>query len=312
MSESDDMTTASGLLLPERDRQNRPAPAGRKASTLETASGCPRNFLDNRFVYTVISARARGFSIGVNVNPDKYCNFDCVYCEVDRTMASKDPQLDIAVMTQELQRTLALVESGQIRHVPAYSALPDELLELRNVALSGDGEPTLSPVFAEALESVVHVRALGRFPFFKIVLITNGTGLDLPSVRQSLKLFGKSDEIWVKLDAGSQAYMDRVNHPQVDLTKILANIVALGRQRPVIIQSLFPSVDGQEPPTEEIEQYARRLTELSAAGAQIPLVQIYSATRPVANAKCTHLPLKCLSHIAQTVRAMTGLRVEVF
>src|ERR1041385_9455166 len=46
-----------------------------------TAFGCPRDFLDNRFVYTVISARARGLSVGVNMNPDKHCNFDCVYCE---------------------------------------------------------------------------------------------------------------------------------------------------------------------------------------------------------------------------------------
>ena len=44
----------------------------------ETAFGCPRDFLNNRFVYAVISARAHGLSLGVNMNPDKRCSFDCL------------------------------------------------------------------------------------------------------------------------------------------------------------------------------------------------------------------------------------------
>ena len=54
------------------------------------------------------------------------------------------------------------------------------------------------------------------------------------------------------------------------------------------------------------------IKELKAAGADIPLVQIYSATRPMFHAECGHLPLKTLSHIAQTVRHVSGLRAEVF
>ena len=86
----------------------------------------------------------------------------------------------------------------------------------------------------------------------------------------------------------------------------------LGRQRPVVIQSLFPCINGQEPPLQEIEQYAQRLLELKQAGAQLSLVQIYSATRPTPHSECGHLPLKTLSTIAQIVRQATGLRVEVF
>ena len=96
------------------------------------------------------------------------------------------------------------------------------------------------------------------------------------------------------------------------LEKVLANILMLARQRPVVIQSLFPAINGEEPPLEEIEQYAQRLKELKAQGAQIPLVQIYSATRPTPNSGCGHLPLKTLSRIAQTVRQVAGLKAEVF
>ena len=276
----------------------------------QTAFGSPRDFLDNRFVYTVVSARARGLSVGVNMNPDKNCNFNCIYCEVHR---NGDPgeQLNVEQMAQELKATLSLVRAGRLRERPWYRSLPDELLQLRHVALSGDGEPTLSPRFAEGLQAVVHVRALGGYPF-KLVLITNGTGLDLPHVLSGLKHFTRSDEIWVKLDGGTEAYLNKINRCDIPLEKILSNILLIGRRRPLVIQSLFPAVQGEEPPLQEIEQYTQRLLEIKNGGAQISLVQIYSATRPSATSHCSHLPLKVLSRIAQTVRQNTGLRAEVF
>jgi wyosine [tRNA(Phe)-imidazoG37] synthetase (radical SAM superfamily) len=276
----------------------------------ETAFGRPRDFLNNHFVYAVISSRARGLSLGINLNPDKFCNFDCVYCEVDRRVPPAVLKLDVDVMAGELRRTIAFIQQGRLRELPAYRGLPDELLQLRHVALSGDGEPTLAPNFIEAVQAVVQVRALGGF--FKIVLITNGTGLDQPAVLRGLEFLTKSDEIWIKLECGTQAFMDKVNRPNVPLEKILANILLVGRQRPVVIQSLFPAIHGDEPPFEELREYALRLKELKDAGAQISLVQIYSAARPGVHNEWGHLPLRVLSQVAQTVRQTSGLRAEVF
>ncbi len=278
---------------------------------LETAFGCPRNFLGNRFVYVVISPRARGLSIGLNMNPDKFCNFDCVYCEVHRNIRPTESELDTAVMAAELERTLLLIQSGGIRQCAGFIGISPELLRLRHVAFSGDGEPTLCPNFAEAAQSVVHVRACG-LPFFKMVLITNGTGLNLPQVQEGLRYFTRDDEIWFKLDAGTQSYMDRVNRSEVPLEKIMDNARLTGRKRPIVIQSLFPLIDGQEPPAEEIEHYIQRLRELRDAGAMISLVQIYSATRPTPNSECGHLPLPRLAAICQRIKLETGLKSEVF
>lgn len=292
-------------------------PPTRRASTVfyhlpvrETAFDRPRDFLNNRFVYAVISSRARGLALGVNINPDRACNFNCTYCEVDRRGTVPNLQLDVEIMAGELRRTIIQVQSGQLGARPAYQHLPKELLTLRQVALSGDGEPTLADNFREAVEAVVRVRALGGF--FKIVLITNGTGLDRAAVQDGLQHFTNSDEIWIKLDGGTQAFLERVNRPDVPLEKILANILLVGRQRPVVIQSLFPALHGEEPSFEEIREYSLRLRELKAGGAQISLVQIYSAGRPSKNPEWGHLPLRVLSQIAQTVRQTTGLRTEVF
>ncbi len=276
----------------------------------ETAFDRARDWLGNRFVYAVISSRAGGLSLGVNMNPDRLCNFDCSYCEVDRRSPSPERQLLVDVMAAELHRTMLAVRQGQLRSRPWYQSLPAELLQLRHVALSGDGEPTLAPKFVEAVQAVARVRAVGGF--FKIVLLTNGTGLNQPQVLRGLDVLTKSDEIWIKLDGGTQSFVDKVNRPNVPLEKILSNILLVGRQRPVVIQSLFPAVHGDEPPLDEIQEYGQRLKELKAGGAQISLVQIYSAARPGVHAEWGHLPLRVLSQIAHTVRQVAGLRAEVF
>jgi len=305
----EDVHTAA-IHLPESGEKGKKG-AARLEAHPATPFGSPRDFLDNRFVYTVVSARARGLAVGINMCPDKVCNFNCVYCEVHRN-GEVAVRLDVDQMAAELKKTLAFVRGGRLRERPWYHALPDELLQLRHVAISGDGEPTLSPLFADALQAIVHVRALGEAPFFKLVLMTNGTGLDLPNVQQGLRYLTRSDEIWVKLDGGTQAYLNRVNRSEVPLDRVLSNILMLGRMRPVVIQSLFPAINGEEPPLEEIEQYARRLQDLAKGGADISMVQIYSASRPSPNSQSGHLPLRVLSRIAQTVRQTTGLRAEVF
>jgi len=276
----------------------------------EIAFGYPRDFLRNHFVYLVVSPRANGLSLGINLNPIVQCNLDCLYCEVDRSRPAIPSEFDVHRMVMELRETLELVHGGWLRQWPRYAKLPADLLEVRHVALSGDGEPTLSPHFLAAARAVAQLRTASRF--FKIVLVTNSTSLDQPPVQEGLALLTDQDEVWAKLDGGTQRYLQRINGPQVSLEKILNNILLVARQRPVVIQSLFPVIDGDEPPLEEVEEYARRLKELADAGAKISLVQVYSATRPMARPGCGHLPLKTLSQIAKTVRRVAGLRAEIY
>jgi len=231
---------------------------------------------------------------------------------VDRDHASGKKKVDISGMSGELESLLGVVAAGRLRGLPWFRTVPSELLELKEVALSGDGEPTLCPNFSEVVREVLRIRSEAKYGSFKIVLITNGTGLDAPAVVKAVKALSEQDEVWIKLDAGTQEHLNRVNRSEASLEKILANILAMGKRRPIIIQSLFPLVDGKGPAREEIEQYVERLRELKEAGAQIALVQVYSAHRPPHHPNCQHLPLKDLSAIARRVRRVTGLRAEVF
>lgn len=301
-------------MEPVLERDSRTSTGTTVVRRLGPCLGGGREFFGNRYVYVVFSPRAAGLTVGVNLNPDRRCNFDCVYCEVNRSRPAEAPPFSAEVMAAELLEVLELFHTGQLREkLPWLTAVPAELLHLRHVALSGEGEPTLCESFSEAVQAVVHIRARGLLPFFKIVLLSNASVLDQPQVQAGLRFLIQKDELWLKLDCGSAGAFERINRPQgVSFSRVLENILTVGRRRPIIIQSLFPMLNGKEPSDADVDLYSARLSDLREGGANIALVQIYSATRPTTRSECRHLPLKALSRIAHRVRTATGLPVEVF
>lgn len=279
-------------------------------SNLSVYRSQPREFLGHRYVYAVISSRARGLTIGVNMNPNQACNYQCPYCEVVRTPDKADAKLDLKILTRELIHVVALAQCGRINEWKQFAGAPAELLTLKNVALSGDGEPSLVSNFDEIVKEVLTIRHL--LSHFKVVLITNGSGLHRPTVQRGIDRLAPEDEVWIKLDAGTQEAMKRINGPEASLETTLKNILTIATRRPVVIQSLFCIQGEIEPSEEEITAYVARLNELKAAGAQISLVQVYSACRPSARPGSKHLPLARLSQIARRVREETGIAAEVF
>jgi wyosine [tRNA(Phe)-imidazoG37] synthetase (radical SAM superfamily) len=278
----------------------------------EAAYGFPRDFLNNRYVYVVLSARAGGLCIGVNLNPVVKCSFNCVYCEVDRAQTPRATQFDTAVMARELTETLAFAKSGGLEKLPRYAHLPKNLLRIQHVTVSGDGEPTLSGDFWKTMRTLHEMRKSYSNPEFKLVVVTNSTALDHDDVQTAVRMMHPNDEVWAKLDAGTDPYLKKVNGTDIPLKKILDNILLTAKRRPVTIQSLFPAINGVGPSDTEVQQYALRLKELKEQGARIPLVQIYSATRPTARTGCSHLPLRKLTAIAKAVRDTAALRAEVY
>ena len=271
-----------------------------------------RDFLGNRFAYAVISQRAGGLMIGVEMNPAQNCNYDCVYCYVNRTPERERLALNLRVMSSEVKKLLQRHRLNRFQELPAFANVPEELLKLKGIALSGEGEPTLCPRFAEVVEEILAIRDSTQWQDFKLVLFTNGTGLDKPSVQRGLHLLRMTDEIWIKLDTGTDEAMRRINKCTVPVSSVVENIIALGKWRPVIIQSLFCSFDEVEPSDDEIDAYIERLVEIKERGANIAQVQVYSIVRKPANPGCARLKLKQLSSIAQRIRAATEFCVEIY
>jgi len=271
-----------------------------------------RNWRDNRYVYPVISRRSRGLSVGVNLNPDKVCNFDCIYCCVDRGTPAAIRHVDLNLLRNELDHTLRLAASGEIFASDPFDRTPPELRRLNDIAFSGDGEPTSFPGFPEACRIAGELLAGLNLPQAKIVLITNATLLHRPAVRQALAyLDSHNGEIWAKLDAGTEEYYRQVERTTIPLWRVLDNIASAGRIRPIVIQSLFMTIQGQGPDQAEIAAYIQRLGELLNRGCRIRLVQVYTTARQTVESYVAPLADSALDAIAQQVRKL-GLPAETF
>src|SRR6516162_6780926 len=112
-----------------------------------------RDFENNRYVYAVVSRRSKGVSIGLNLNPDKICNFDCVYCQVDRRTPATVRDVDVPRLLDELEGMLDLVVSGELFEIERFAQTPPALRRLNDIAFSGDGEPTTCPEFLEIVRA---------------------------------------------------------------------------------------------------------------------------------------------------------------
>ena len=272
-----------------------------------------RHFSDFTFVYPVISRRSKGLSIGVNLNPDKVCNFDCIYCEVDRRIPGAVTEVDLRQMKDELTAMVRFAKDGGLAKEPKFAEVPWLTREVKDIAFSGDGEPTMIHNFAECVETVVEVQQSEGLDETKIVLITDAAGLDKADVKRGLKLMDTHHgEIWGKLDAGTEDYYREVNRSNVKFDRILSNLLETALARPIIIQSLFLKVHGQAMPAAELDAYCGRLNDLTESGGQISEVHLYTVARPTPEAFATKLELAELENMAAAIREQTGLTMAVF
>lgn len=262
-----------------------------------------RELEQNRYVYAVLSRRSGGVSIGINLNPDKVCNFDCIYCQVDRTTPGRFRRVDLRILEQELKDLLARAKSGKLFDHAPFSGIPESLRQVKDIAFSGDGEPTTYPRFKETVELAIQAKDEAGLGHLKIVVITNATMFHRPKVKETLALLDQHNgEIWAKLDAGTEEYYHLVDVTTIPFQRVLDNILEAARRRPVVIQSLFMRVHGVGPDEKEIEAFCDRLREIVAQGGKISLVQVYTVARRPAQPYVTPLADAEVDSIAEAVR----------
>lgn len=272
-----------------------------------------RELDENRYVYAVLSRRSGGVSIGINLNPDKVCNFDCIYCQVDRSTPGKARGVDLGVLRRELDHMLSLAATEAIYSDLRFGTVPAELRQLKDIAFSGDGEPTTCPTFLETVQLAANLKHEYGLEDAKLVLITDACYLNKPNVRRALEILDKNQgEIWAKLDAGTEEYYQMINRPNFPLTHVLENILAVAQIRPVVIQALFMQVHGEPPPQTEIEAFCERLNNITAQGGRIKLVQVYTTARAPAERYVASLSREQVDAISDTVRAETKLAIESY
>lgn len=267
---------------------------------------------DNRYVYPVVSRRSKGLSIGVNLNPDKVCNFDCPYCQVDRRVPPTVTEVELPRLGEELHALLSLVTSGSLWDAPPFDTVAPALRRVNDVAFAGDGEPTAYAGFGEAVALVGEALADFGLSGVKPIVLTNATLLHRPRVAEAIDaLYALGGEAWVKLDAGTEALFQAIDGTTFPFSRVLKNLAELARRHPVVVQSMFLRLDGEGPSDAELAAYLGRLQDVIQGGGRVSLVQVYSVARTPATPRVAPLDVPRLEEIAAGVRAL-GLTAEVY
>jgi histidinol dehydrogenase len=236
----------------------------------------------------VYSRRSGGLSVGVNLFPDKKaCPFDCPYCEVFPFLNAR--VFSAAELKDDLTRTL---REARERGAP-----------VRDICLSGNGEPSASPHLEEAMRTAWFARnALA--PNADIVVITNGAGLFDEDVFDLLKhAVTRNVRIWLKLDAGTAEWFSLVNKSSIDFDALVARIRAFAQSSPVTIQTMLCSIYGKLPSNAEEAAWTDLALDLALTD-NVRLFQLYGKARPApADPAAAPAPRVYLDKRAASLRA---------
>ena len=260
------------------------------------------------YVYPVVSRRARGISIGINLNPNNACNWRCVYCQVPGLTRGAPPEIDLTKLERELRQMLNDVLNGSFMR----ERVPEEERRLKDIAFSGNGEPTSSPEFAQSI--AIADRVMRDFDLageIRLRLITNGSLVEKPGVLGAIAHLGKCNgEVWFKVDAATQESIARINDVRLNPQGVLERLRLCAQQCPTWVQTCLFALDGEPPPEHEIGAY---LDLLRQAADVISGVHLYGLARPSMQpeaSRLSRLTEAWMESLADRIRQL-GLTVNV-
>ncbi len=269
------------------------------------------------YVYPVVSRRAGGVSIGINLNVNNACNWRCVYCQVPNLKRGTPDKIDLLLLEKELRDFLNQLLHGDF--MERYVAEGDR--HLRDIAFSGNGEPTSAKEFPEVITLVEKV--LNDFKLLddehpiikdqpiKVRLITNGSLMDKDNVLNSVRHLAKvHGEVWFKVDGGTPEDVARVNDVNINIASVIKRLKACAAACPTFVQTCMFGLDGKPPSESHVAAYINLLTEVKN---DIKGVHLYGLARPsyqVEAPRLSRLSAESLEKIADKIRAL-GLPVFV-
>ena len=247
-----------------------------------------RDFAGLTYVYPVLSRRAGGVSIGINLNPNNACNWHCAYCQVPNLVRGKAPKIDLALLEAELSSFLDALVNGDY----LVRCVPEPLRVIRDIAFSGNGEPTSAAEFPEIVALVARLRdefGLGKAGRdVPLRLITNGSLINQSRVQMGVSaLAAAGGEVWFKVDAGTRAGIERVNGVSLEPDAVAKHLAICAGLCTTWIQTCLFKWDEQPPPEVEIDAYLELLEKIGTS--RLAGILLYGIARPSMQPEATHL-----------------------
>lgn len=276
-----------------------------------TPSNHDRDSAEMTYVYPVVSRRAAGVSVGVNLNPNSACNWACVYCQVPGLTRGTAPDIDLVQLEAELRAMLTRILHGDFMQ----TRVPAGTRRLNDIALSGNGEPTSARVFPQVVELIGRVMAdFGLVGKIKLVLITNGSLIDRPRVQTGLgKMAALNGEVWFKFDSATSNGMRSINQTRISPDKQFERLGIAAQLCPTWLQTCVFAMDGAPPSENEQTAYLAAVSRVVQLQIPVQGVLLYGLARPSMQpqaGRLSSLPAKWLDDFAGKIRA-AGLPVKV-
>ena len=274
----------------------------------------PRLFENNRYVYPVLSRRSGGISIGINLNPDKICNFDCIYCQVDRTVPPVLRDVDEDRIIHELEALLGDVLSGRIfqhrRSAESRTVSSGSTISLSRATASpqpipGSGRSLKKPRTSRGGSALM----TSRSPPSPTAPAFTSPRCSMPS-KSCTGTTAKSGPNWRPARPNTTTWW---NVPASPSSGSIDNLKLAARRWPLVIQSLFMRVHGEPPPDDEILAFCNVLSNVLDEGGQLKNIQIYTVARKPAESYVTALTDAEVDRIAEITRQiLPGIPVESY
>lgn len=274
--------------------------------------------LKQAIIYGPVTSRRLGRSLGINVlgSGRKICTFDCVYCQLRQPRAYDLPAdgqsqpCKPACVQCRYAHPSELPPGEENGHLlPAVEEILDAVADavrqnpdLDSLTLSGNGEPTAYPAFAELARGLAGLRD-NLCPGVPVTLLSNASLLWRPDVRRGLAYI---DRPVFKLDAGDEATFRRVDRPcpHTTLDRVLEGLAS---QKYYVLQTMLVDGASGNASDEQVERWLERVERLRPSA-----VQLYSLDRVPADGAVLPVPVARLEEIAGRLVARTGFAVKVY
>ncbi|MSP26946.1 MAG: radical SAM protein [Methylococcales bacterium] len=279
---------------------------------LITTNNHSRDIVGLTYIYPVLSRRAGGLSIGVNFNTNNACNWRCVYCQVPDLTVGAAPKIDFQLLEDELRFFLAVVLHGDFYE---QFQVPEHQRVIKDIAISGNGEPTSVNDFAKAVELIGRIATeFAVLPTSNYVLITNGSLAHQPKVQAGLKVLKDyGGEVWFKFDSATDEGLVLMNNARQSCQTHLKNLLLASQYCPTKLQICLVDYDGKGLSETEKLAFLQLLTRLKASNANVQQVMLYTIARPSLQPEASRLaPLSIdvLNKFADDIRGV-GFTVSV-
>lgn len=232
-----------------------------------------------KYIYPVISRRAKGLSVGVNLNTNNACNWRCVYCQVPNLIYGTAEEINFTLLEQELRFFLQQILCGDFYEL---FNIPKQQHSIKDIAISGNGEPTSLKTFATAVDLIGQIATEYKiFPRSDFVLITNGSLVHKPVVKDGLKLLNNyKGQIWFKLDSATKFGINKINNSKQSINKILENIKLCTTLCDTRLQTCMIEYLPIEAEESERKAYLELLKEIKRQQINLHKIMLYTLARP--------------------------------